>query len=303
MPNQQNPHDRLRAITTMLAAVGVFAIMDAMLKHLTGHYGPMQLAFLRCAASLVFVAGAIFWRRSWAALRPLNLPLHLARGVIGITMLGSFVFAVRRLNLAQTYTLFLCAPLLMAVLSVPLYGDHIPTRRWLAIALGLGGVIVVLQPWGGGFGSLTGTAAAALACICYALSSLTVRALGRRNSTLAMVFWLLVLAGGGSGLLSLSDWRPLLSEDWVWLAAVGVSGSLGQLWVTDAFRRAPASVVGPFEYTAILWAFAIDWYFWSATPTISLVIGASIVIASGVYIVLDERRLAELALAPASPPP
>jgi drug/metabolite transporter (DMT)-like permease len=142
-----------------------------------------------------------------------------------------------------------------------------------------------------------------LACICYAVSGLTVRALGRRNSTLAMVFWLLVLAGGGSGLLSLQDWRPLLNEDWVWLAAVGVSGSLGQLWVTDAFRRAPASVVGPFEYTAILWAFAIDWYFWSATPTISLIIGASIVVASGVYIVLDERRLAELALAPASPPP
>ena len=303
MPNQQNPHDRLRAITTMLAAVGVFAIMDAMLKHLTGHYGPMQLAFLRCAASLLFVAGAIFWRRSWEALRPVNLPLHLARGVLGITMLGSFVFAVRRLNLAQTYTLFLCAPLLMAALSVPLYGDHIPTRRWLAIALGLTGVIVVLQPWGGGFGSPAGTAAAALACICYAVSGLTVRALGRRNSTLAMVFWLLVLAGGGSGLLSLQDWRPLLSEDWVWLAAVGVSGSLGQLWVTDAFRRAPASVVGPFEYTAILWAFAIDWYFWSATPTISLIIGASIVVASGVYIVLDERRLAELALAPASPPP
>lgn len=303
MSNRQNPRDRLRAITSMLAAVGVFAIMDATLKHLTGHYGPMQLAFLRCAASLILVALAILWRRSWGVLRPVNLPLHLARGVLGITMLGSFVYAVRHLNLAQTYSLFLCAPLLMAMLSVPLYGDHVPARRWLAIALGLGGVIVVLQPWGAGFGSPAGTAAAALACICYALSGTTVRALGQRNSTLAMVFWFLVLAGGGSGLLSLPDWRPLLSEDWVWLAAVGVSGSLGQLWITDAFRRAPASVVGPFEYTAILWAFAIDWYFWSAKPTTSLVIGASIVIASGVYIVLDERRLAELALAPASPPP
>jgi len=303
MPHRQNPRERLRAITTMLAAVGMFAIMDALLKRLSAHYAPMQLAFLRCASSLVFVAVAVQWRRSWASVRPANPLLHLARGVLGILMLGGFVYAVRRLNLAQAYSLFLCAPLLMTALSVPLYGDRVPARRWLAIALGLSGVLVMLQPWGGGFGSLAGTAAAAGACVCYALSASAVRTLGRRNTTLSMAFWFLVLAGGGSGLLALQDWRPLVSADWIWLAGIGVSGSLGQLWLTDAFRRAPASVVGPFEYTAILWAFAIDWLFWAATPTGSLLLGASILIASGVYIILDERRLAELALAPASPPP
>jgi drug/metabolite transporter (DMT)-like permease len=308
MSHRQNPRERLRAITTMLAAVCMFAIMDALLKHLTAHYGPMQLAFLRCAASLVFVLAAVQWRRSWTSVRPANPLLHLVRGALGTMMLGGFVYAVRRLNLAQTYSLFLCAPLLMTVLSVPLYGDHVPARRWLAIAVGLSGVLVMLHPWGGGFGgggfaSLAGTAAAAGACICYALSASAVRTLGRRNSTLSMVLWFLVLAGAGSGLLALADWRALVRSDWIWLVAVGASGSLGQLWLTDAFRRAPASVVGPFEYTAILWAFAIDWFFWSATPTASLVLGAGIVIASGVYIILDERRLAELALAPASPPP
>jgi drug/metabolite transporter (DMT)-like permease len=287
----------------MLAAVGMFAIMDALLKRLSVHYGPMQLAFLRCAASLVFVVAAVLWRNSWALLRPANPGLHLLRGVLGILMLGGFVYAVRRLNLAQTYSLFLCAPLLMAALSVPLYGDRVPPRRWWAIAVGLVGVLVVLQPWGGGFGSLTGAAGAALACICYSLSGLTVRALGRGNSTLAMVFWFLVVAGAGSGLLALQDWRMLVESDWYGFAAVGISGSLGQLWLTDAFRRAPASVVGPFEYTAIVWAFAIDWFFWSAAPTPSLIFGAAIVIASGIYIILDERRLAEVALAPANPPP
>ena len=303
MSLRQNPHERLRAITTMLGAVGMFAIMDALLKRLSGHYGPMQLAFLRCAASLVFVVAAVQWRRSWSSVRPVNPLLHLARGVLGTLMLGSFVYAVRRLNLAQTYSLFLCAPLLMTALSVPLYGDHVPARRWLAIAVGLSGVLVILRPWGGGFGSLAGTAAAAGACACYVLSASAVRTLGRGNSTLSMVRWFLVLAGGGSGLLALSDWRALVGSDLIWLVAIGVSGSLGQLWLTDAFRRAPASVVGPFEYTAILWAFAIDWYFWSATPTGSLIVGAAIVIASGIYIILDERRLAALALAPACPPP
>jgi drug/metabolite transporter (DMT)-like permease len=75
------------------------------------------------------------------------------------------------------------------------------------------------------------------------------------------------------------------------------------MWLTNAFRRAPPSVVGPFEYTAILWAFAIDWIFWSATPTLTLIVGACIVIASGIVIILDERRLSVLALNPATPPP
>jgi drug/metabolite transporter (DMT)-like permease len=92
-------------------------------------------------------------------------------------------------------------------------------------------------------------------------------------------------------------------DDLGWLAAIGISGALGQFWITDAFRRAPPSVVGPFEYTAILWAFAIDWIFWSAVPTPRLMTGAAVVIASGVFVIWDERRLAQLALNPSTPQP
>jgi drug/metabolite transporter (DMT)-like permease len=80
--------------------------------------------------------------------------------------------------------------------------------------------------------------------------------------------------------------------DWKWLTAIGISGGLGQLWLTEAFRRAPPSVVSPFEYTAILWAFAIDWVFWSASPSMTLVLGAGVVIASGIFVIWDERRMA-----------
>ena len=73
--------------------------------------------------------------------------------------------------------------------------------------------------------------------------------------------------------------------------------------MTDAFRRAPPAVVGPFEYTSILWAFAIDWIFWSAAPSLSLIVGACIVVASGIVVILDERRLGQVALNAASPPP
>jgi drug/metabolite transporter (DMT)-like permease len=113
----------------------------------------------------------------------------------------------------------------------------------------------------------------------------------------------LLLVSIGSGLLAIGDWRPIPVSDWGWLIGIGVTGALGQVWLTNAFRRAPPSVVGPFEYTAILWAFAIDWIFWSVAPSLSLVLGACIVIASGIVVILDERRLAWLALNPASPPP
>jgi len=287
----------------MIAAVFIFSIMDALMKRVSAHYGPLQVSCLRCVSSLLCLLLTIAWQGSWASLRATMPVLQAARGALGVIMLASFVFAVHRLTLAQTYSLFLAAPLLMTALSVPLHGEEVSGRRWLAILFGLSGVLLILQPWSKAFVSLAAASAAALAAICYALSALTVRTLGRRNSSMSMVVWYLALVGLGSGFLAIDGWRPIEAGDWLWLAGIGVSGALGQFWLTDAFRRAPPSVVAPFEYTAILWAFAIDWVFWSAAPSAGLVLGAGIVIATGIFVIWDERQSAELALNPASPPP
>ncbi|HWG71401.1 MAG TPA: DMT family transporter [Steroidobacteraceae bacterium] len=300
---RMHPRERLRGIAYMVSAVFVFSMMDALMKRLSAHYGPLQVSFLRCGSSWLFLLLPIAWQRSWPALRLTNLPLHLFRAVLGILMLVSFVFAVHRLSLAQTYSVFLAAPLLMTALSVPLHGETVTRKRWLAIIVGLSGVLVVLQPWGRGGISLIAAAAAALATVSYSLSALTVRTLGRGNSSLSMVFWYLLFVCVGCGILAVGDWRPLQMDDWGWLIGVGITGALGQMWLTEAFRRAAPSVVSPFEYTCILWAFAIDWIFWSAAPSASLVLGACIVIASGIVVIFDERRLNQLALTPASPPP
>ncbi len=295
--------ERLRGISSMVAAVFVFSIMDALMKRVSAHYGPLQIACLRCVASLVCLFSMIAWQRSWASLRAAMPVLHVARAVLGVGMLSAFVFAVHRLTLAQTYSLFLAAPLLMTALSVPMHKEKVSRRRWLAILIGMGGVLLILQPWSKGFVSLAAASAAAFATVCYAFSLLTVRSLGRRNSSMSMVFWYLVLVSIGAGILAIQGWRRIESADWVWFAGIGITGALGQFWLTDAFRRAPPAVVAPFEYTAILWAFAIDWVFWTAAPTTGLVCGAAIVIASGIYVIWDERRLAGLAVNPACPPP
>ena len=303
MTIRDHHQNRLTGIGFMIAAVFVFSIMDALMKRLSAHYGSLEISCLRSLSSWICLIPAIAWRRSWAGLRASGPALHALRGVLGVIMLASFVFAVHRLTLAQTYSLFLAAPLLMTALSVPIHGERVTGRRWLAILCGMSGVLLILQPWGRGAFSLVAASAAALATVCYSLSALTVRSLGRRNSSMSMVFWYLLVVGLGSGLLALNEWQAVSSGDWIWLAAIGVSGALGQVWLTEAFRRAPPSVVGPFEYTAILWAFGIDWIFWSASPSTSLVIGAGIVVASGIVVILDERRLADLAANPAFSPP
>ncbi len=199
--------------------------------------------------------------------------------------------------------MFLCAPLLVTALSVPLLGERVPTRRWLTIAAGLGGALIMLRPRSNGFISIAAAAAAGSAC-CYALSAVSVRALGRTNSSAAMVMWFLVLVGVGSAILAAPAWRAVDPGDWGWIALIGVSGALGQYWVTEAFRSAPPSVVAPFEYSAILWAFALDWVFWSVLPSVFVITGATVVIGCGLAIIWDERRLAGLAAtAAASPPP
>ncbi len=295
--------ERLRGIAYMVSAVFVFSIMDSLLKRLSTHYSPLQIACLRCISSWLLLLLPIAWQKTWLDLRPRNPALHLFRTLLGVGMLASFIFAVHRLSLAQTYSLFLAAPLLMTALSVPIHGERVSGKRWLAIIVGLSGVLVILQPWGKGSISLIAACAAAAATICYSLSALTVRTLGRSNSSMSMVFWYLLTVSIGSGVLALGDWRPVQAGDWGWLVGVGITGALGQMWLTDAFRRAPPAVVGPFEYTAILWAFAIDWIFWSASPSPSLIVGACIVIASGIIVILDEHRLSRVALNPCTPPP
>ena len=287
----------------MLCAVSMFAVMDSLMKRLSQSYGPFEMSCLRCLSSIAFLAVPIAWTGSWKSPRPANPLLHLVRALLGILMLSSFVYAVRRLSMAETYSLFLCAPLLMTALSVPLLGERVPPRRWLTIVMGLGGVLLMLRPRSTGFVSIAAAAAAGSAC-CYALSAVMVRALGRSNSSAAMVVWFLLLAGIGAGVLAAPDWKRVASGDWAWLGAVGVTGALGQYWVTDAFRRAPPSVVAPFEYSSILWAFGIDRFFWSVLPSAIVVTGATVVIACGLIIIWDERRMATLAgTAAASPPP
>jgi drug/metabolite transporter (DMT)-like permease len=274
----------------MLVSVAAFSVMDAMMKLLSEHYAALQVAFIRGAAALPFVLLPVLLRGRLARLRPVNVRLHLVRGVLSIVMLVSFVLAVRESSLATTYSIFMCAPLLVSALSVPMLGEKVARVQWIAIAIGMGGVLLMLKPGGGEWLSF-GALAAVIAMVAYSLAVVSLRVLARTDSTESMVFWFTALLTLGAGLLSIPIWRALQWQHVPLMVGVGLSGALGQNFITQAFRRAPASVVTPFEYTALLWGVLLDLAIWHVWPGAITLVGGSIVIAAGLFLIERERRL------------
>lgn len=278
----------LRGIASMIVAVAAFAVMDVTMKRLVESYPPLQVTFLRATASLPFllIATAFFGR--FSDLIPKRIGLHLMRGFLGVIMLWLFVFAVRTLSLADAYTIYMSAPLLITALSVPILREHVGWRRWVAIVVGLIGVVIVLKPTGTGLITIGGIAALASA-ICYAISAITIRVLSRTDSAPATIFWTLSFISIISGAMVAFDWTPLRWEHGYLFFGVGLFGAIGQHFITQAFRLASPAVVAPIEYTALMWGMLFDWILWLTAPSVRMLGGAAIIVASGLYIIYRER--------------
>ena len=286
------PEGRLRAIAIMLAAVAAFSFMDALLKLLAAHYPPLEVASLRGATSLPFTLLPVLLAGRLADLAPRRWRMHLLRGLLSVGVLGGFIYSVRSLSLANAYSVFLSAPLLVAALSVPLLREHIDWRNWVAIVIGLGGVLVMLRPNAARLESL-GALAALFGALCYAFSSIAVRVLTRTDTTVSVVFWTIGLMSVFTGALAAPQWVPIERAHWKWLFALGVLAAIGQYLLTEAFRSAPPSIVVPFEYTALPWGVLIDRVVWQVQPSGRVLLGGGIVIGTGLYLMWREGRPAD----------
>jgi drug/metabolite transporter (DMT)-like permease len=279
---------RLRGVLFMIAAVGAFSLMDALMKQLASTYPPLQVACLRGASSLPFVFAAYAAAGRIAELRPRRIHLHVLRAVLSVLMLWGFVWALARASLTDTYAVYMCAPLLVVLCASLLLGEKTNRHVWAAIVVGLAGVYVMLKPAASGFASLAGLAALGSA-LAYALVVVMVRVMAATETTASMVFWFLLMLAAGAGALAAPAWVPISASDWPWIAGVGLAGWAGQHLITDAFRLAPASTVAPFEYMALVWGAGIDWVVWRTLPGTRTLAGAAIVIAAGLYLLHRER--------------
>ncbi|HEV7715854.1 MAG TPA: DMT family transporter [Steroidobacteraceae bacterium] len=280
---------RLRGIGCMLVAVGAFAFMDSLLKFLTEHYPTMQVSAMRGFASLPFILVPLLFTRRFAELKPVRWKLHLMRGVLSVLVLGTFVYAIRVLSLADAYSIFLSAPLIVTALSVPILGEKVGWHRWFAIGIGLCGVMVMLRPSASGLMTV-GALAAFVSAVSYAVSAVSVRVLTKTDSNTSVVFWSMAIMTFISTLLALRDWESIRVEHLGAIAATGAIGALAVTMLTQAFRSAPASAIAPFEYTALLWGVGIDWLVWDTLPDSRVYLGGSIVIVSGLYVIWRESR-------------
>lgn len=282
----------LRSIYAMLIAVLMFSIMDTAMKLLAAHYPSMQVAALRSLSSLPLVCAYVAWRGDFGTILQVRPWLHLLRGALGIGMLAMFAYGLKQLSLAEAYTIFFIAPALITAMSVWFLKERVDLARWIAIFVGLGGVLVVLRPQGEGMLTLGGLAILGSA-VCYAISAIAARVQARTNSTRQMMFWLMLLMAIGATTLAAPNWVALDAQH-VWLLlALAVSGFFGQLAITEAFSHGEASVVAPFEYSALAWGVAIDWLLWQTLPDEYTLIGAAIIIGSGIYLIRHEKVHAE----------
>ncbi|MET3132444.1 drug/metabolite transporter (DMT)-like permease [Oxalobacteraceae bacterium GrIS 1.11] len=277
----------LRSIYAMLFAVAMFSLMDTAMKLLSAHYPAMQVTALRALSSLPLVCLYLAWRGAFKGVLKVRWSLHFLRGALGVAMLTLFAYALKGLSLAEAYAIFFIAPTLITALSVFILKEKVDAARWCAIAVGLGGVLVVLRPEGSGFLSLGGLAVLGAAA-CYAVSAIAGRVLSRTDASESMVFWLMLMMAIGGVALSAHEWLAIRAEDWGLLAGLSLSGFLGQLAITEAFRLGKASSVAPFEYSALAWGMGLDWLLWRTLPDQYTLLGAAIIIASGVYLVRRE---------------
>nr|WP_174030309.1 DMT family transporter [Agrobacterium tumefaciens] len=279
-------------VAVMLLGMLLFALNDAMGKWLVSTYSQGQVILIRSAAALVILV-PIVWRAGLSGLVNIERPgLQVARVFFSTAELFCFYFAVAALPLADVMTYWLAAPIYVAALSPFLLGEKVGWRRWTAIAIGFVGVLIALKP---SSASLTSAALfSILGSAAFAFMMLSGRQL-RNTPDTVLAFWQIIgaaLAGIVAVFLTPSGWLPVQSGfDLAFLGLLGVVAMAAHVLVNRALKLADAATVAPLQYTLLLWAVIFGWLFFGDVPQTSIVVGAGLIVLSGLYIFFRENTL------------
>jgi drug/metabolite transporter (DMT)-like permease len=283
---------RLAGIALMCGTLAFFACLDASAKTLAGHgVDPLLSTFMRYAVNVGLVLMVLNPVRTPGVARTNRLGLQALRSLLLFGSTALNFLALRQLQLAETLSIQFATPLMVALLAGPLLGEWSSPRRLVAVGIGFLGVLVIVRPGVGAFQPAVLLSIGNM--LCYAFYVLTTRKLAGVDSTATTVFY--------SGLAGLAVMSPLLP--WIWttptawstwalLVGVGLFGTLGHWLLVLAHARAPANVLAPFIYTQLLWSVMLGYLVFGDVPNRWTLIGASIVIGSGLYLLAQERRSA-----------
>ena len=261
--------------------------LDLCAKALLGDYPLTQFVFLRSVAGLaifVFFAGRF---GGFASLVTSRWRWHALRTLLASGAMFGFFFGLSRLPLVDALTLGFTAPLMVTALAVPLLGDEVGWRRWTAVGVGFAGVLLILRP---GAGLLAPEALAVLfAAFCYACLAISARHLGSTESSFSLAVY--VIAGPlviSAALLSGGGWVTPDARGWFLFLLAGACSVVAWIGIIGGYRRASPAILAPFEYTALVGGAIAGYLLWDEVPTPWVATGATVIVASGLYVVYRE---------------
>jgi drug/metabolite transporter (DMT)-like permease len=273
----------------------VFAIADTTSKYLSTSLPIIEIQWIRYML-FVGMAATLFARTPGRPLRPHNPKLQILRGlcVTGSSVL--FVYGIREMTMAQATTISFLSPLMITVLSIPLLGEIVGSRRWAAVLAGMAGMLIVVRPGTSAFhaAALFGVASSC----CWALALIITRKIAASDEPRTTILW--------SALVGAAVLTVLLPFEARWPAwwqfglclMLGVLSSAGQWLVVLAHRLAPASVLAPISYTQLPWVTIGGYVVFDNLPDRWTLVGATIIIASGLYTAHRERIRARVRVVP-----
>lgn len=287
-----------RAIALKLMSVTCFVVMASIIKATSDAVPPGQAVFFRSFFAMVVIIGWLVARGSLrTGLKTANPMSHVWRGVVGTVAMGLMFTGLGLLPLPEVTAIGYAAPLLVVVLAAMFLGEQVRFFRLSAVALGLLGVMIVLSPrltalqGGASDRELLGAVVVLTGAACAALAQVFVRKMVEYEETSAIVFWFSVTSTGLSLLTVPFGWQIPSLEVAALLILAGLLGGIGQIGLTAAYRYADAGVVAPFDYFSMLLALLIGYFIFGEVPTLTVLGGASLVIAAGILIIWRERQL------------
>jgi drug/metabolite transporter (DMT)-like permease len=280
----------------MVAAGFVFAFSSATSKWLVASYPVGEVLFTRAAVSLIALGGFFLPAAGLAVFHTRRPGAHLMRGVSQATSQTLLMVAFSLMPLASATAINFSAPLFATLASLVFLRERVGAARWLALAVGFFGVLLVTNPGAGTFqvGALYAIANAVL----FGTVTAGVRGMTRTESTATLTMYQMSVMTVVYGLMMLSFGVVMPSwYDAMLMLFNGLTNAVGQYWWTRSLHLAPTAAVAPFQYLSLVWALIIGFAVWGDVPTIGLLIGSAIVVGSGVFLFWHESRRAMAAAA------
>lgn len=279
----------LRAVLLALAAFGIFATHDVIVKFLGADYAAFQVMFFSVLFGFPLITVMLLRDETVGTLRPVHPWWTAARTAAAVITGVSAFYAFSVLPLAQTYAIIFASPLLITLLSIPMLGEQVGLRRMLAVLVGLAGVIVVLRPGQTDLG--IGHLAALAAAIFGAFASIIVRKVGKDERSVVLILYPMVANFVLMACALPFVYKPMPIEDMGAIFAISALALVATSCLIAAYKAGAAILVAPMQYSQILWAALYGTLFFGESPSIQTGIGAGIIIASGLYIVLREDKI------------